>query len=583
MRPDKIQKLFALFLFLGLCAFSIARFLSQFGFTPDSSGYITAAQNFIRTGHMFVYANSPSWTLEPAIEPYTEQPSGYPLFLVSFLLIFRQPMLAVAVSQSFAILILYLAIYALTQDFGFGPFFQVFCALAFTLFRPMQSAYSHVWSETLFIALTLWSIHFLVASQFSRKSQLNWILALLCAAAASLTRAVGVLMLGVFIYVAWHREKARWILITSSILFVVGPMIAWSLRNQILYGSLSMTHEVIDHIAWEKLFYQLVFLLDSVSRNALVVSLFAAFVLLCLAAPFIGPIYPWIREIRFKLDISKVSIFTVMFSVLGLAVVVIALAADSLGLGGEPVIGLKQIAIASIGILLVLVSWLRNTNLLEYVRAWKAHNDPTRWKIRPLYTFALLFLGGLSHFWGITILSLVTPFSPLTNRLLAPSLALLLFAGLAGMHYLIGLVPTKSYTAAIYGFGFGLILLSPFFLKTDLAFRIGMRVLPEQQLWKEIYSFPGINKVSHFYSDQNFTHEIFANRPQRIILDESQFEMAGFLPGIMAKGVCPFVLVNQGDDMRQLMNEHYNDANLIRMEMMDGQFELYAQPCLFSP
>ena len=390
-------------------------------------------------------------------------------------------------------------------------------------------------------------------------------------------------MLGVFILVAWHREKARWISISSSILFVVGPMIAWSLRNQILYGSLSMTHEVIDDIAWEKLFYQLVFLLDSVSRNALVVSLFATFVLLCLAAPFIGPIYPWIREIRFKLEISKVSFFTVMFTVLGIAVAVIALAADSLGLGGEPVIGLKQIAIASIGILLVLVSWLRNTNLLEYVRAWKAHNDPTRWKIRPLYTFALLFLGGLSHFWGITVLSLVTPFSPLTNRLLAPSLALLLFAGLAGMHYLIGLVPTKSYTAAIYGFGFGLILLSPFFLKTDLAFRIGMRVLPEQQLWKEIYSFSGINKVSHFYSDQNFTHKIFANRPQRIILDESQFEMAGFLPGIMAKGVCPFVLVNQGDDMRQLMNEHYNDANLIRMEMMDGQFELYAQPCLFSP
>jgi hypothetical protein len=583
MRSDKLQKIFSLFLFLGLSVFSIARFLSEFGFTPDSSGYITAAQNFIRTGHMFVYTNSPSWTLEPAIEPYTEQPSGYPLFLVSFLLIFKQPILAVAVSQSFAILILYLAVYALTQDFGFGPFFQVFCALAFTLFRPMQSVYTTVWSETLFIALTLWSIHFLVASRFSRKSQLNWILALLCAAAASLTRAIGVLMLGVFILVAWQREKGRWIYITSSIIFVVGPMIAWSLRNQILYGSLSMTHEVIDHIAWEKLFFQLVFLLDSVSRNALVLSLFTAFVFLCLAAPFIGPIYPWISEIRFRLDISKVNFFTVLFTVLGLSIAAIALAADGLGLGGDPGVGLKQIAIACIGILIVLVSWLRNTNILEYVRAWKAHNDPTRWKMRPLYTFALLFLGGLSHFWGITVLSLLTPFSPLTNRLLAPSLALLLFAGLAGMHYIIILVPAKSCAAAIYGVGFGLILLSPFFLKTELTFRIGMRVLPEQQLWKEIYSFPGINKISHFYSDQNFTHQIFANRPQRIILDESQIEIAGFLPSIMAKGVCPFLLVNQGEEMSQLMNQHYHEANLIRMELINGHFELFAQPCLFSP
>jgi hypothetical protein len=583
MRPDKIQKLFILFLFLGLCAFSIARFLSQFGFTPDSSGYITAAQNFIRTGHMFVYANSPSWTLEPAIEPYTEQPSGYPLFLVPFLLIFRQPILAAAVSQSFAILFLYLAVYVLTQDLGFRPFSQVFCALAFTLFRPLQSVYTTVWSETLFIALTLWTIHFLVASQYSRKSQLNWIFALLCAAAASLTRAVGVLMLGVFILVAWQRENARWRSITSSILFVVGPMIAWSLRNQILYGSLSMTHEVIDHIAWEKLFYQLVFILDSISRNSLVFTLFSAFVFMCLAAPFIGPIYPWIREIRFKLDISKVSIFTVLFTVLGLVIAIIALDADSLGFSGDPGIGLKQIALACMGILVVLISWLRNTNYLEYVRAWKAHNDPTRWKMRPFFTFALLLLGGLSHFWGITVLSLVTPFSPLTNRLLAPSLTLLIFAGLAGMYYLISLVPTKYYAAAIYGVGFGLMLLSPFFLKTDLAFRLGMRVLPEQQLWKEIYSFPGINKVSHFYSDQNFTHEIFANRPQRIILNESQIEIAGFLSGIMAKGVCPFVLVNQGEGMSQLMNEHYHEVNLIKLEIMNGQFELYAQPCLFSP
>jgi hypothetical protein len=167
--------------------------------------------------------------------------------------------------------------------------------------------------------------------------------------------------------------------------------------------------------------------------------------------------------------------------------------------------------------------------------------------------------------------------------LLAPSLALLLFAGLAGMHYLISLVPTKSYKSAIYGVGFSLILMSPFFLKTGLAFHIGIRVLPEQQLWKEIYNFPGINKVSHIYSDQNFTHEVFANRPQRIILDESQIEQAGFLTSIMARGVCPFVLVNQGEEMSQLMNKHYHEVNLIRMEMMDGQFEIYAQPCLFSP
>jgi hypothetical protein len=584
MPPDKMRiKLITLFLFFALCAFSIARFLSNLGITPDSSGYITAAQNFIRTGHMFAYANSPSWSLEPAVEPYTEQPSGFPLFLVPFLLIFRQPILAAAVAQALAILILYSAVYALTQDLGAGPFFQIVCAVAFTLFRPMQYVYIYVISETLFIALSLWSIHFLVATQFSQRFRLNWITALVFAAAASLTRAVGVLMLGVFIWVAWRRQKSRWISIALSVLFVVGPMIAWSLRNQILYGSLSMTHEVINHIAWEKLFPQLVFLLDSASRNAFVVTLFAVFVVLCLAAPFIGPIYPWIGELRFRMDFSKGRFFNVLCTVLGLVVAVIALAADRLGFGGDPEIGLKQIAIASAGILIALAPWLRNTNLLEYVRSWKAHYDWNRWKTRPFFTFALLFLGGLSHFWGITALSLVTTFSALTDRLLAPSLAILLFAGLAGMHYLTNMVPTRYDAAATYTVAFSLILLSPFFLKTDLAFHVGIRIPPEQQLWKEIYNFPGINKASHFYSDYNFTHEIFANRPQRIILIEDQIEKEGFLHSIMARGQCPFVLVNQGDHMSQLMNQHYQEADLIRLEMMDGQFELFAQPCLFSP
>jgi hypothetical protein len=584
MPPDKMRiKLITLFLFFALCAFSIARFLSNLGITPDSSGYITAAQNFIRTGHMFAYANSPSWSLEPAVEPYTEQPSGFPLFLVPFLLIFRQPILAAAVAQALAILILYSAVYALTQDLGAGPFFQIVCAVAFTLFRPMQYVYIYVISETLFIALSLWSIHFLVATQFSQRFRLNWITALVFAAAASLTRAVGVLMLGVFIWVAWRRQKSRWISIALSVLFVVGPMIAWSLRNQILYGSLSMTHEVINHIAWEKLFPQLVFLLDSASRNAFVVTLFAVFVVLCLAAPFIGPIYPWIGELRFRMDFSKGRFFNVLCTVLGLVVAVIALAADRLGFGGDPEIGLKQIAIASAGILVALAPWLRNTNLLEYVRSWKAHYDWNRWKTRPFFTFALLFLGGLSHFWGITALSLVTTFSALTDRLLAPSLAILLFAGLAGMHYLTNMVPTRYDAAATYTVAFSLILLSPFFLKTDLAFHVGIRIPPEQQLWKEIYNFPGINKASHFYSDYNFTHEIFANRPQRIILIEDQIEKEGFLHSIMARGQCPFVLVNQGDHMSQLMNQHYQEADLIRLEMMDGQFELFAQPCLFSP
>jgi len=577
-RTKYIPQLF----FLVFCVFSIARFLSQITLTPDSTGYISAAQNFIRTGSMFHYANSPSWTLVPAIEPYTEQPPGFPLFLVPFLLIFKQPVTAAAVAQSFAIVLLYSAVYVLTQDFGAKPFFQIVCGLVITLFWPLQYVFANVISETLFIALTLWSIHFLVASQSGRQSRYYWYIALLCAAAASLTRMVGLLMLGVFILASWVRGKSRSSSIVSSVLFVVGPVIAWFLRNKILYGSTSVTHTVYDHLAWDKLFLELVFILDSTSRNAFVIVFIAAFGLLCLAAPFIGPLQPWVSRISFKRP-STVSVFTILLTILGAAVAVIALTADRLGFGGDPEIGLKQLVIASLGIMVVLAAWLKNTNIFEYVRAWKENYDWNRWKTKYFYTFGIIFLAGLSHFFGITALSVVTPFSDLTDRLLSPSLTLLLLSGLLGMYTLISIIPARFFSVPVYGIGLVLILLSPFFLTTGIGFHIGIHIPPEQELWKEIYALPGISNASHFYSDYDFTHEIFVNMPQRIILIEDQIDEKGFLSNILSFGHCPFVLVNQGDKMNELMDQHYEELNLIRLEMMHGQFMLYAQPCLLSP
>jgi hypothetical protein len=350
-------------LFASMCAYSIAHFLSLLILNPDSTGYIVAAQTFIRTGHMFQYSNSPSWTLLPATEPYTEQPAGFPLFLVPFLIIFKQPVLAAAIAQSCSILILYGAVYSITLDLGAGPFFQVVCALVFTLFRPLQYVYHAVESETLFIALSLWAIHFLIVTKSHPEQKRYWVAALLCAAAASYTRSVGALMLVVFILASWQRKQSRGVSIALSITAVLGPLAAWALRNRILYGSTSVTHTLNDHIAWEKLFPQFVFLLDSTSRNAFVIVLIAAFSALCFAAPFIGPVSAQTRSIRFKLSISKLPLLNISLSLIGLAVAVVALAADRLGFGGDPEIGLKQLGVAGLGILLAMAAWLWDSNL----------------------------------------------------------------------------------------------------------------------------------------------------------------------------------------------------------------------------
>jgi hypothetical protein len=583
MPPEmKYSKILVPILFLILCAFSVARVLSKMVLTPDSTGYLTAAQTFIDTGHMFAYANSPSWTLEVKTEPYTEQPSGFPIYLMPFLLVFKQPVYAAAAAQSFIVLIFYFAVYVLAQDLGLGPFTQAVYIIALTLFRPLQYIFVHVESETLFLVLTLWCIHFLVAAQVGRRFWSNWIAALLFAAAASLTRTIGALILAVFVWVALRRPRQRLLSVTLSILFIIGPVVAWALRNQLLYGATSMTHQVIDHLAFEKLFPQLVYLLDSMSRNAFLVTLILALIFLCFLAVVVGPLYPWIRQVALKINFTQRRLPSIVVTAFGVIVALIALAADRLGFSGDPEIGLKQISIAGLGLLVAVIPWILKTNFREYILAWKEHYDWKRWNTRSMLAITTLFLAGMSHFWGITALSLVTSFSPLQDRLLAPSLVLLLLTALAGLSYLAHWVPSRFYASSVYGVAFGLLLLSPFFLKGGLAFRVGLRIPPEQELWQQIYQLPGIDKATHFYSDYNFTHEIFGNRPQRIILDDEQIARPGFLARILAAGHCPFILVNQGSSMSQLMDQHYQEAGLTRLEMSGGAFELFAQPCLLS-
>ena len=109
--------------------------------------------------------------MEPSTEPYTEQPVGFSLYLVFFLFVLKQPFVAAAVAQALSIVMLYGAVWALTQDFRVDPGFQLACGLAVTLFRPLTFVYTYLWSETLFTALTLWVIHFLLTAEGQPEAQ----------------------------------------------------------------------------------------------------------------------------------------------------------------------------------------------------------------------------------------------------------------------------------------------------------------------------------------------------------------------------------------------------------------------------
>jgi hypothetical protein len=583
------QKVIPLILFIVLCVFSVIRSVSELKLSPDSSSYITAAQNLIRTGQVFVYTNYPSESMEPSTEPYTEQPVGFPLYLVFFLLVLKQPYVAAAAAQALSIVMLYGAVWALTRDFRVEPGFQLACGLAVTLFRPLTFVYTYLWSETLFTALTLWVIHFLLIARVSRKPRISLLLALGLATAATATRSIGILTLGIFIVAAWHQstilhsKKSSLAWIGLSFLFTLGPLAAWSLRNQILYGSISMTHIVQTGFNFTSLLQPFNYLLDMAGSIPFTRLLIAGFSLLCMISPFLVPGRFGMGDWRFKTDFTKIRFSTLVLGLFGIVLITSGLTADQFGFGGPPGIGLKQSAMIYLGILCMLAAWLGNINFLEGVRVWKAHYDWSWWQSQFGYGYLLLLVGGLCHFLGIIVLSQVTPFSTLEDRLLVPSLTLLLLAVLMGLYQLADLGRKPRFALGVYTVAFVLAVASPAVVKENIIFRPGFHFPPEQQLWQELSTYPGISQVSHFYTDTNFTHQIYARRPQRVISFVDSLNQGGYLDSLMSKGTCPFVLVNAGDPMSELMLQVYQGSGLTRYVLMDGRFELYARDCLFLP
>jgi hypothetical protein len=503
--------------------------------------------------------------------------------------VLKQPFVTAVVAQAFSIVLFYGAVWALTKDFRVEPGFQLAFGLAITLFRPLYFVYTYLWSETLFTALTLWVIHFLLIARVSRKPRITLLLAFGLAAAATATRSIGILTLGIFIVAGWHQptilhsKKSGLAWIGLSFLFTLGPLVAWSLRNQILYGSISMTHIMQTRFSFATLLQPFNYILDMAGSVPFTRLLIGGFSLLCMISPFLVPGRSGMGDWRLKIDFTKIRFTTLLMGLFGIALIAAGLTADQFGFGGPPGIGLKQSAMIYLGILSMLAAWMGNTNILERVLAWKTHYDWSWWQSQFGYGYLLLLSGGVCHLLGIIILSQVTPFSTLEDRLLAPSLTLLLLAVLMGLYQLAGLGRKPRFFLGVYTVALVLAVASPAVVKKNIIVQPGFQFPPEQQLWQELSTYPGISRVSHFYTDTNYTHQIYARRPQRVISFVESLNQGGYLDSLMSKGTCPFVLVNAGDPMSELMLKVYQGSGLTRYVLMDGRFELYARDCLFSP
>ncbi len=343
LKPARILLFTAILAIWLITAF---RAVSLLNLNPDSANYINASQNWLQTGRLFVYANFPSWSLEPQIEQYTEQPPGMPYLMAPFLLLVKEPAAAAAVLQVLAILFLFGGVYAIGADLGYGLLFQLSSAAAFALFAPLVFVYPNFWSEVPFIALTIWSLHFLARSEHSRRQNLDWLAALLLAAAATTVRSVGILTLPVFLFAAWRRGKIRWLYFLLSIAFVTGPLLAWSLRNRFLYGASSATHVLQVRSEWSRVIFALDFLRDMISPYDILTAVILGFCILCVASPFLGASLGRLSGFRLQISQPRFGILRILITLQALPWRLSPLGRTYFGFGGSPGIRFKQIALA---------------------------------------------------------------------------------------------------------------------------------------------------------------------------------------------------------------------------------------------
>jgi len=157
-------------------------------------------------------------------------------------------------------------------------------------------------------------------------------------------------------------------------------------------------------------------------------------------------------------------------------------------------------------------------------------------------TLQLVFF---THFIGIWILSIFVSFDKLDYRLLSPTIALGLIALLNNTA--LYLKRQKNINVKV------IIALIPFILLgVNIAvsgFKVKLRNLPISQplesiLWKDEKFINITTKSSFFYSDYNFRHQIYSNKPQRILLKRHFLKYT--IDELINQGQKPFFVYTYG-------------------------------------
>ena len=563
-------------LLIGLASYvAISHLLSGLSLSPDSSSYINAAQNFAQTGRLVVFVNSPSQSMRPKVEAYTEQPPGLPIYFAPFMLVFDDPVQAAVIAQAVVIVCLFLFLYLLMGRLGFSRFLRAIALGIFLMMSGFWPLYKDPTTEALFICLSLAIGWLAIRFYQGRQERWVWPVLILLIAFASSVRYTGVAN------IAW--------------------LIPALFRRKTIAGSLQLvTHRYV------------VMAIVSGGLILVVLSLLADALGLT-KNPGIGPVQTWgiaVGSAAFVIGILLWAIGRRMKLPAG------AERADS-SLTPDVYwpIGAAVAAVVPVGLWLLrnrlIVGKLTRTgqfdefvpeNLLipfEFIGSslLDLRFIPTTIVVlvagvivllpiflsqpRERTAHLLLMAACAAHFTAVTLASTVTRVSAVHFRLLSPAIVLGILVILNGVQAGVGYEPSRAWRQLLYALPISyLVLASVISVELLVPGRFTISYPRERQLWLNIRELGILDQSSHFYSDGIFEHQIFAGIPQRIFWDPEMVEDAAAVNDLLASGRNPFILFqNWGPEAKALDELIANGAVKLQMvEFPASGFTLYYPP-----
>jgi hypothetical protein len=131
-----------------------------------------------------------------------------------------------------------------------------------------------------------------------------------------------------------------------------------------------------------------------------------------------------------------------------------------------------------------------------------------------------LIAAGLGQLAAVWIPSLASEISGLGDRLLSPTIALAALASLHGLQTAVDSLAPRRWAAVLLLLPFAFLALGRDIVPRELLSYPGRINYPiERSLWRELHELDALRSSTHFYSDRDFVHQVFAGIPQRIVWD----------------------------------------------------------------